>query len=90
MSESTSMDRVFHYVLETMVERGNAPHYTEIASKMSVSPEEGKKLLHDLMASGIPAWVYPNTDTISSFPPFSNLPTQYRITIEGQQRWFAQ
>jgi hypothetical protein len=25
-----------------------------------------------------------------SFAPFNNLPTQYRITVEGQQKWFAQ
>ena len=39
---------------------------------------------------GFPGWLFPNTDYICSFPPFSNLPTQYRITIDGQQKWFAQ
>ena len=29
-------------------------------------------------------------DYIVSFAPFNNLPTQYRITIEGQQKWFGQ
>jgi hypothetical protein len=27
---------------------------------------------------------------IASFPPLNNLPTQYRITVRGAQRWFAQ
>jgi hypothetical protein len=24
------------------------------------------------------------------FAPFNNLPTQYRVSVEGEQRWFAQ
>jgi hypothetical protein len=32
----------------------------------------------------------PNTDYVGSFPPFNNLPIQYRITIDGQQKWFGQ
>jgi hypothetical protein len=39
---------------------------------------------------GIPGWLHPHTDYIASFAPFNNLPTQYRITIEGQQKWFGQ
>ena len=27
---------------------------------------------------------------IVSFAPFHNLPTQYRITVDGEQKWFAQ
>jgi hypothetical protein len=27
---------------------------------------------------------------ITSFAPFNNLPTQYRITVDGQQKWFGQ
>jgi hypothetical protein len=35
-------------------------------------------------------WLHPETDYIASFPPLNNLPTQYRITVGGEQRWFAQ
>jgi hypothetical protein len=42
------------------------------------------------MAAGIPGWLHPSTDYIASFAPFNNLPTQYRITIERQQKWFGQ
>jgi len=34
--------------------------------------------------------LFPDTDYISSFAPFSNLPTQYRVSIGGEQKWFAQ
>ncbi|MFQ5923598.1 MAG: hypothetical protein ACE5M4_12220 [Anaerolineales bacterium] len=53
MAEASMMDRVFHYVMGSMVARGQAPHYTEIAGALSVNPEEGKELLHELMRTGI-------------------------------------
>ncbi len=90
MADAQQLDRTYHFIQETFVKQGNAPHYTEIASEFSVSPEEGKTLLHELMATPLPIWLYPGTDLIASFAPFNNLPTQYRITVEGHQKWFAQ
>jgi hypothetical protein len=90
MAEASMMDRVFHYVTTIFVDKGQAPHFLEIAKAFSVPPEEGKKLLHELMATGNPAWLFPGTDDIVSFAPFHNLPNHYRISIEGQQKWFAQ
>ncbi len=90
MSEPTILDRTFHFILKRMVETGQAPHYTEIAQALGISLEEGRKVLRDLFAAGVPGWLFPNTDYIVSFAPFNNLPTQYRITIEGQQKWFGQ
>jgi len=90
MSETTQLDKTYHYILQTFVERGFAPHFTEIAKEFTVSPEEGRRLLHDLMATGLPLWLYPGTDLIASFAPFNNQPTQYRITVDRQQKWFAQ
>jgi hypothetical protein len=52
--------------------------------------EAGRQLLHDLVDSGIPAWLHPQTDYLVSFAPFHSLPTQYRISVDGQQQWFAQ
>ena len=90
MNDSSRLDQVFQIIMKRMVETGQAPHYTEIAAEMNVSAEEGKKTLHDLFGAGIPGWLFPNTDLIVSFAPFNNLPTQYRITIDGQQKWFGQ
>ena len=90
MAQPSQLDRTYFFILKRMVETGQAPFYTEIASGLGVSVEEGKKALHDLLAAGIPGWVYPNTSYLVSFAPFNNLPTQYRITIEGQQKWFGE
>jgi hypothetical protein len=90
MSEPSVLDRAFHIIMKRMVETGQAPHYVEISSEMRIPLEEGRKVLRDLFAAGVPGWLYPDTDYITSFAPFNNLPTQYRITIEGQQKWFGQ
>jgi hypothetical protein len=90
MSNPTVLDKAFHVIMKRMVETGQAPFYTELAVALGVSVEEGRKILHDLFSSGIPGWLYPRTNLIVSFAPFSNLPTQYRITIDGQQKWFGQ
>ena len=90
MADMLQLDRTYHYILETLVQRGYAPHFTEMAREFSVNPEEGKRLLHELMALPLPIWLYPDTDLIASFAPFNNLPTQYRIRVDGQQKWFAQ
>jgi hypothetical protein len=90
MSNPTMLDRTFHVIMKRMVESGQAPFYTELAAALGLSVKEGRKVLHDLFSSGIPGWLYPRTDLIVSFAPFNNLPTQYRITIDGQQKWFGQ
>ena len=90
MSGPTMLDKTFHIIMKRMVETGVAPHYTEIASELGLSMEEGRKAVHDLFAAGIPGWLFPDTSLIASFAPFNNLPTQYKITVDGQQRWFGQ
>jgi hypothetical protein len=91
MSESSQFDKTYHIIIKRMVETGVSPHYTEVAKGLGVSPEEGRKAVKDLFSTPMfPGWLYPNTDYITSFPPFNNLPTQYRITIEGQQKWYGQ
>ena len=86
----TTLDRTFHFIMKHMVESGQAPFHTDIAGALGVSIEEGRKAMHDLFSEMIPGWLYPDTDFITSFAPFNNLPTQYPITIEGEQKWFAQ
>jgi len=84
------LDETYHYIISTFVERGQAPHFTEIAAQFGIPVEEGKRRLHELMAARLPNWLFPETDLIASFAPFNNLPTQYRISVDGEQRWFAQ
>ena len=91
MTEQATLDRAYQLVLQRFIDTGWAPHYTDMAAELGMTPEAGRQLLHDLMESGLPAiWVHPGTDHIASFAPFSNIPTHYRITIDDAQKWFGQ
>jgi hypothetical protein len=90
MNEPTLLDKTFQVIMKRMVETGTAPHYTEIAAELGVPMEEGRKALQELFRAGVPGWLFPKTDLITSFAPFNNLPTQYRIRVDGQQKWFGQ
>ena len=90
MADLDLLDRAFASVMRRFIDTGQGPHYTELASDLGLPVEDGRQLLHDLIDTGIPAWVHPGTDYIVSFAPFNNLPTQYRISVDGRQSWFAQ
>jgi len=91
MNSPNLSDKVYNIIIKRMVKTGQAPHYTEVAADLGISVEEGREALHALVSLGIPGiWLFPDTDYISSVAPFSNLPTQYRITIDGEQKWFGQ
>jgi Alkylmercury lyase len=82
--------RLYHAVLSAFVREGHAPHYTELAHRLSLPPEEARLALHRLAGLGLPIWLHPGTDLLASFAPFSNLPTQYLVSVDGARRWFGQ
>jgi hypothetical protein len=90
MGDPGVMDKTFHIIMKRMVQSGQSPHYTEIATELGLSMEDGREALHDLFESGVGGWLFPNTDLIASFAPLSNLPNQYRITVDGRQKRFGQ
>jgi hypothetical protein len=90
MSSLEVLDKTYHFITKQMVETGQAPHYTEIAAHLGISPEDGRNAMHKLFNSGVYGWLYPHTDLIASLAPFNNQPTQFRVTIDGEQKWFAQ
>ena len=78
MNEVSIMEKTFSFIINQMVETGQAPHFTEIAAKLEFPVEGGRKAVHDLFSAGIPGWVFPGTDYISSFAPFSSCDAIYR------------
>jgi hypothetical protein len=90
MSDAAMLDKTFEIIMRRMVETGQAPHYTEIANELGLSMEEGRQAVHKLFSAGVPGWLFPKTSLIASFAPFNNLPTHYRITVDGRQKWFGQ
>jgi hypothetical protein len=90
MADPQLMDRMFTRIMRGLVDTGTAPHYAELAQALSLSVEDGRRLLRDVMQAYPIGWLHPETDYIASFPPLNSLPTQYRITVRGEQKWFAQ
>ena len=90
MVESAILDGAYHFIITRMVDTGQAPHYSELADHLSLSIDDGRRVLHELAESSGAVRQHPDADLIESVPPFSNIPTQYRITVDGQQKWFGQ
>ena len=91
MPKSRHLNKTFHVIIEQMIDTGQAPNYTEIAVELGVSPSEGREVLRQLFSTrGFPGWFFPKTDNIASFAPFNNSPNNYRLTIDGEQKWFGQ
>ncbi len=90
MADAQLLAKLYHTTLSALVRDGRAPHYTHLARELGVSVEDGRNALHDLVATGVPAiWLHPG-DYIASFAPFSNIPTQIEVSIDGVQKWYGQ
>ena len=89
MSGTEVLDKTFNFIMKQMVDTGHAPHYTEIAAELGITPEEGRKTMHTLFESRIHGRLYPIYGFYRVVCAFNNQPTQFRVTIEGQQKWFA-
>jgi alkylmercury lyase-like protein len=90
MADPRLVDRMFQLIMRSLVDSGRAPHYADVAPSIGGSIEETRQLLHAVMAAYPIGWLHPETDYIASFPPLNNLPTQYRVSVRGEQKWFAQ
>ena len=90
MAEPRLLDLMFSRTMRGLVESGRAPHYAELAPGLGLTVEDSRRLLGELMQAYPIGWLHPETDYVASFPPLNNLPTQYRITVRGEQKWFAQ
>ena len=90
MADVQALDRAYDIIMRGLIADGRAPHFTDLARALGVTPDEGLGRLRELMATGLPNWLHPDTDLIASFPPFNSLPTQYRLGVGGEWKWFAQ
>jgi hypothetical protein len=81
MAEQEKLDKAYGFILRKLVAGADPPHYVDLAKAFGLSPEEGKALLHELMASGIPCWLAPGTDYIASF---ANLSTDMENSFRAE------
>lgn len=91
MADPQLLARMYHSIMSGIVRSGRAPHYTELATELGLSPDESREALHELGDGRVPGfWLYPGVDLVVSPAPFSNIPTQYLISVEGEQKWYGQ
>ena len=90
MADPQTLDRAFQRIMRTLIDTGRPPHYAELGRALGTSVEDGRQLLRQVVQAYPIAWLHPDTDYIASFPPLNGLPTQYRIVVRGESRWFAQ
>jgi hypothetical protein len=57
---------------------------------MNVTVEEARALQRQAAESALACWMVNETDLIESWVPFSNVPTNYRVTVNGKQKWYGQ
>ena len=90
MAESQTLDRAYHVIISRLVETGQSSHYSELAIALGCPIEEGRQIVHDLAdASPSPIRMNPDTDWIATVRPFSLIPTPYRISVDGEDKWFG-
>lgn len=83
------LDHGYATIMGRIVDTGAAPHHTELAAELGVELDTARRLVHELVAL-TPGWTAPDTDLLASFPPFNLQPTQYRVTVDGTEGWYAQ
>ena len=92
MADPNLTQRAFTKILDHFVVTGRAPHYIELADLLNIGVQEAREAqLAAVEASPIAGcWLAQDTDHIESWAPFSNLPTQYLISVDGLQKWYGQ
>ncbi len=90
MADRETIQRAYTASVRHLMETGRAPHYTELARTLDVSQSAAREAQRAAAAAGTATWFVPETDYVASWAPFSNVPTQLRISIDGEQRWYGQ
>ncbi len=90
MAEAALVQRAYTTILEHFIRSGRAPHYTELATMIGMHPDAARALQREAAAAAVGSWIAPDTDYIASWAPFSNIPTQYLVTVAGETKWYGQ
>jgi hypothetical protein len=82
--------RTYTSVLNHITRHGWAQHYTDLAVEFDVGTEEARLALNEAAEFAVGCWLSPGTDQVGSWAPFNSTPTHYRVSIDGESRWFGQ
>jgi hypothetical protein len=90
MADSILVQKAYTSIVEHFIGTGRAPHYTELAETLGLRPDEARGVQRQAAEASIACWFIQDTDYIESWAPFSNVPTHYRVTVKGEQKWYGQ
>jgi len=90
MDENMLVQRAYTTVLSHFIKTGRAPHYTELAALLGLPVEQARQAQHKAAGAALACWFVKDTDYVESWAPFSNIPTQYLLTVAGDQKWYGQ
>jgi len=91
VADEQTLARVYHVVMSWFVKTGRAPHFTDLAVEFGVDADRALELQTEMLESiGGPHWADAGSGLIACFDPFSNMPTQYHISVDGKQKWYGE
>jgi hypothetical protein len=90
VAQSKLVQKAYTAVVEHFIETGRAPHYTELAQTLGIQPVEARDVQRQAAEASLACWFVQDADYVESWAPFSNVPTHYLVTVEGEQRWYGQ
>lgn len=84
------VQRCYTTIMQHFIDYGHAPHYSQLAQMLGVSIEEARVHQAEAARIGVGCWLAHGTDNVESWAPFHGMATNYRFTINGEQKWFGQ
>jgi DNA-directed RNA polymerase specialized sigma subunit len=90
MAEASLVQQAYTTIQKHFIETGRAPHFVELAATLGITPDKAREVQRAAAEASIGCWISHDTDNIGSWAPFSNIPTQYLVTVDGQQKWYGQ
>ena len=88
--DDSLVQRTYTRVLEHLIEHGRAPHYTDLAVEFGIGTEQARLAVNEAAEVAVGCWTSPGTDQVGSWAPFNSTPTHYRVSIDGESKWFGQ
>ena len=89
ITNTALLDKAFQAIMSSMVNSGRAPDYDGLAVELGLNQDDARIVLRDVFSTGHPGWLDEH-DTIVTFCPFSNVPNQYRLSVDGEHQWYGQ
>ncbi len=90
MADAEQVQRAYTTILEQLIQTARAPHHTELAIALGTTPDQAKELQQSATKAVAGCWIAPETDYVQSWAPFSNIPTQYLVSVDGVEKWYGQ